>query len=452
MSTPNKSFRRKSVLINLMVWKFLFSYACLAKADELVGFYYEAIQNDKQLQSDRLTLDSTKEIINIGRSKLLPNLSSTNTFSRENTRIHYKQPDLYDEDSSRQLSARLALVQPLLDFPAWFDYSSSKAQTQKGYIDFAAAEQDLILRVIQNYLSFLRSKADFELYRQEQQSYKDFLDLAQKRLKAGIASIIDVHEAEAAYNLAEATTIRASYNHSTALENMNIISGKGFSGSKQISDRYPKALPSPIDVDEWIQTSLSNNLQIRSQRMHTKALDFIAKGAKAQNYPKVEAGIGYQGASNIHSSRLQESNTEQHGASVYVSVIVPIYSGGGINASARKAGADWSQSGEVELLLQRNIRATVINAYNSIKLNIESIAIYDRAITSNGKGLDATIIGYRIGSRNFSDVLISQRQLFQARRERLNSLHEMIFNTTLLKQAAGTLSFADLVYIDQWLE
>ncbi|MGV8209166.1 TolC family protein, partial [Pseudomonas aeruginosa] len=63
---------------------------------------------------------------------------------------------------------------------------------------------------------------------------------------------------------------------------------------------------------------------------------------------------------------------------------------------------------------------------------------------SNQSALEATEIGYQVGTRNIVDVLDAQRQLYSSVRDYNNARYDYILDNLRLKQAAGTLSPADL--------
>ncbi|MNL82928.1 Outer membrane protein TolC precursor [compost metagenome] len=56
-----------------------------------------------------------------------------------------------------------------------------------------------------------------------------------------------------------------------------------------------------------------------------------------------------------------------------------------------------------------------------------------------------------MGSRNFSDVLNAQRQLYIVVREYNNARYDYVINTLKLKQVVGMLSSADLMSLSIYL-
>jgi len=75
-----------------------------------------------------------------------------------------------------------------------------------------------------------------------------------------------------------------------------------------------------------------------------------------------------------------------------------------------------------------------------------------QAIVSSQSALEATQSGYEVGTRNLVEVLLAQRQLYQARRDYATALYDYIINTIQLREVAGMLTPNDVQEIDRWLE
>lgn len=440
------SFVLPSVLFILLVLRISPSYG-----GELMELYYHALTSDAQLRSDHAAYRSSKELVKIGRAVLFPKIDTLSTFSHEKNETFYQSANFAKSSNERKDSHGLSLSQKIIDVPAWYNFKRTSTLSDKGKLDYDVAQLYMIVRVVQSYLSTLKSESQLQLYLEEQAAYAEYLNLAKRRLASGVASIIDVHEAEAAYNLSEATTVSARNNLVISNAQVKVITGEVFNSRQKISDDLPVVLPMPRNSDEWVRISLENNPRLKSKALNTASLYFASRGALFEHLPKVSGHLGYRESNSKNSSRFQNSELDITGAIASLSVSIPIYAGGGTSAVSRRANEDFSQAAELESLMRRELATSVATVFSAVAFDAESIRTYKRAIHSNEKGLRATVAGYKIGARNFSDVLISQRLLFQAKREKLNSVYSYVFNTILLKEASGTLSVADVSYIDSWL-
>jgi len=74
-----------------------------------------------------------------------------------------------------------------------------------------------------------------------------------------------------------------------------------------------------------------------------------------------------------------------------------------------------------------------------------------QAIVSSQSALEATQSGYEVGTRNLVEVLLAQRNLYQARRNYSDALFDYVIDTIKLREVAGMLTPADVQEIDKWL-
>jgi outer membrane protein len=92
------------------------------------------------------------------------------------------------------------------------------------------------------------------------------------------------------------------------------------------------------------------------------------------------------------------------------------------------------------------------NLHRAVNTDVETVQARKQSIISNQSALEATEIGYQVGTRNIVDVLDSQRQLYNSVRTYNDARYDYILNNLRLKQAAGTLSPADLEALGSYLK
>lgn len=92
------------------------------------------------------------------------------------------------------------------------------------------------------------------------------------------------------------------------------------------------------------------------------------------------------------------------------------------------------------------------NLHRAVNTDIEQVQARRQSIISNQSALEATEIGYQVGTRNIVDVLDTQRRLYAAVRNYNDARYDYILDTLRLKQAAGTLSPDDLAELSGYLK
>lgn len=99
-------------------------------------------------------------------------------------------------------------------------------------------------------------------------------------------------------------------------------------------------------------------------------------------------------------------------------------------------------------------RQTVQNARNlhrAVNTDVEQVRARKQSIISSQSAVEATQIGYEVGTRTIVDVLDAQRQLYAAVRNYNNTRYDYILDNLRLQQTAGSLSPDNLLALDQYL-
>ena len=113
--------------------------------------------------------------------------------------IHYTK--LYE--------GNLGLSQSLYRRSNWINSDiSSKVATQAD-VAYNAEQQGLMVRSAQAYFAVLSAQDTLEFAKANREALKRQLDETQQRYEVGMSAITDVHEAKAAFDLAEANVIVA---------------------------------------------------------------------------------------------------------------------------------------------------------------------------------------------------------------------------------------------------
>ena len=130
---------------------------------------------------------------------------------------------------------------------------------------------------------------------------------------------------------------------------------------------------------------------------------------------------------------------------------VPIYSGGAIQSSVRKAQSNFVLASQDLSLTHRGVVRTTRNAYNTVIAAISAIKAFEQSVLSAQKALEATEAGFEVGTRTIVDVLDSTRNLYNAKRNLSSTRYAYIQNVLKLKRAAGTITDEDISAINSGL-
>lgn len=417
------------------------------QAESLFHVYQLAVENDPTLKAAKASLRSQEEVANAARGLLLPQVGAevSSADVKENSLAIAGDLDYNREGWQVQAS------QTLFDLSAWYQFQGSKQLSKQAQLDFTTSQQDLIARTIKAYLQVLRAYENLASSLAEEAAIKQQLDQTQQRFDVGLVPITDVHESQAAYDLAKVSRLTNEGALDVAYEGLSLLTGYQHYNIARVSEDLPIIKPVPADRDSWVQLAKDGNLQLQAALEATQGAQFAYKSAKAKHYPTITASIGksdYDLSGDVSGSAGEFNTTNE---TLAVRLQVPIFTGGTVSANRRKALADYDRAREQMFGLERNVVQKVRAQHIALMTNIQQVAARKQSIVSAQSALEATEAGYNVGTRNIVDVLNVQRNLYSAQRDYANAKYDYLQSRVDLKQASGLLSPADIETINRWL-
>lgn len=446
----------------------LIATANLGYSDTLKQIYELAVQNDAQLKASEATFKANQETENIALAGLLPQINGSagyselnaNSDSAETTAFFSGNPSTFGGASERrtqQESYSVSLSQPLFDLSKWFSFKSGKEVSKQAESQFAADQQDLIVRTVKAYLAVLEATDKLEASRAEERATLRQLEQTQQRFEVGLIAITDVYEARASYDNAMVRRLTNEGNLGSAYEALTILTGQPHKELWLLSKDLPVQLPTPSDRNAWTESALKNNNNLKAAIFAEEAAALNSKAKRSGHLPTVTANASYGnddtdgrnvGSSSPFSlSPASEDETNTWG----ITVNVPIYSGGLTSAQSRQSYQQFMASTENRINLERSVVQNARATFIQLSTDVPNVEARIQSIISARSALEATQAGYEVGTRTIIDVLTTQRNLYNAVSEYASARYDYLLNLLTLKQLAGTLSPEDVYKLDKWL-
>ncbi|MBB3048359.1 outer membrane protein [Litorivivens lipolytica] len=438
----------------------------LGFGESLSQIYELALKNDATLKAAEATYRANLETEKLSRSALLPQIGATSTyrdteFEGESFGITNFQPPQYGKVPSERdtdtLTHSVTLSQPLFDLSAWFSFRAGKATSKQARAQFAADQQDLIIRTAEAYFNALRANENLEAARAEERAAKRQLEQTQQRFDVGLIAITDVHEARAVFDNTVAQRLSFEAQLGTAFEALSVLTNQGHSSLNRLSEEFPVTQPVPADRAEWVEFAIANNHLLTAARYATQSSYQNARSKKAEHLPTLSGSYSYstddtEGTSKT-SNPLASDIVDEHAntETIQVQLSVPLFSGGGVSASRRQAYNQYLAAEQNRIGTQRRVVQQTRSLHLTVGTDVQRIKARKQNIVSAQSALDATKAGYEVGTRNIVDVLQSQRSLYAAIRDYANARFDYVLNMLKLKQQAGNLSPQDIYNLDKWL-
>lgn len=438
----------------------LVSAVNIAAATDLLDVFRQAQQSDPTYQQAKAEYLSAKATLGQARAAFLPNLSLTGSFSRQNSHtvttdgfptFSTSEPTANDTKAKSNVTeGTLTLEQNLFDWAAFKTYAKTALAVKQAASQYAAAEQDLILRTADAYFAVLTAQ-DVLRYTasQKRQLYRN-LEVTRQRYHVGLDAITSVYDAQAKYDATKANYIAKENDLAVKKEALRQITGQLYPALKPMRTIMPLVRPVPANIDSWTATAVEQNATLMAARFGAQSALQNVKVQFAGHLPTLAVQGSYDDTSSANKfSAGGTSDTKS--SSVGLNLTVPIFSGGNVTYQTRQAEYDYQAAVAQMDAAHRQTIASTRQSYLGVLAEISQIRADRQAIKSARSSLASNEAAYKVGTRTILDVLTAQSTLYDAETTYAQDRFQYVINYLTLKQSAGTLNEKDVVQVNSWL-
>ena len=420
-----------------------------AQAADLLETFHAAQANDPVFAAARATQQAGQEKLPQGRSLLMPsiNLNANTTFNNQNARYQGFLSPASGDYNYNSNGYGVTLVQPLFRQQNWQAYSESELQAAQAAIQLKIAEQDLILRTAQAYFDVLIAQDSVGLAEAQKTSISEQLEQAKRNFDVGSATITDTLEAQARFDLTGAQQIAAQNNLEIKRSALQQLINAMPKDLKPLGKEFKLEAPQPADMDKWVETAQSGNLQLAIAQASAEIADKEVARNRGGHYPTVDLVANY---SNNSTGGVMANDTTSR--SVGVQLNMPLFQGGAVNSKWREAEANRERARQELENVRRNVAQLTRQAYLGVVSGIAQVQALQQALASSVSVLDASKLGHEVGVRTNLDVLNAQQQLYSTRRDLYQAQYNYLVSELQLKAAVGSLGEDNLSKVNQALQ
>lgn len=442
----------------------------MASATSLLEVYQQALQSDPLIHEAEARRLATSEAVPLARASLLPQIRASGSASRgTNTGVRSFQQQLPSGDiefitvetisDSASIGWNAELRQTIFRWDQFVGLKQAGKRVAKAEVDFEAAQQDLIVRVVNRYFAVLGAEDRLTSIHADRLAIARQLEQARQRFDVGLIAITAVQESQAAYDQAVAAEIQTKRELATAREFLREITGEYTKTLAAPGDEFPLLSPNPADEGSWIDLALDQNLSLVSSRFDEEIARSEISFRRTGHYPTLElvASINSSNTdiSNVKFGGILSRNpnfpTDSTQESISLQFTLPLFLGGTTSSRIREAVYLHRATREQLHRIARETERQTRDAYLGVLSEISRVNALAQAVASSRTALEATQAGFEVGTRTIVDVLNSQRSLYIAVTNYYESRYTYISNLLALKLAAGTLQVQDLEQIDRFL-
>lgn len=415
-----------------------------ANAFDLFQAYDYALANDPSFQSAIKEYEGGLANETIGRAALYPKLNAS-YYAAQNNATQWGRA--YSGGPNQALSWQypsnyygLFLNQPLFSLEAVARMKQGSAQADAARNRFINSSQQLLIRVLQAYVNVLFAQDQLNYIEAERDSYKQQALTNEKLQAKGFATITDVLEAKAAYQLSEAKVIEASNGlllMRKELENITKANDVDLKKLATLNNRFRLFRLNPTTYEDWKQKALEANPELAAVGNQVEAARQEYKKNHALHFPVVSivGGLTSQQSNSVVS--IQNTTNQSY---IGVQVNVPIFQGGEIVGRSNQTFAGYEKAVSERDVSLNKITTEVKKQFDMVVTSSQKIEALTKAVESSEHLVKATKASVKGGEKTNLDALVADRSLFVARRDLAQAKYMYLISYLQLQQLGGSLT------------
>ena len=428
------------------------------QAQSLVELLNAARSYDAPWQSTKAQLDASVARADQARAGLLPSAALSGSVSRAHNELSASTLPSRATSGMTTQSVGINASQPLYR-PA------NRIALQQGLhgVDLAraqldAATQDLLVRVSQGYFDVLAAQDTLTFVQAQKAAVSEQLAAAKRNFEVGTSTVTDSREAQARFDLVRAQEIAAENDLRVKNLALDQLVGKDATQPLPLATPLPP-LPllalEPDNVAAWVQQAQDATTQplLRQAAIALAVAELETQKAQTGHLPTVDLQAGYNVQRSPNGTMtLPGVNSRVNNASIGVALNLPLFAGFAVQNRVKetlalqdKVRADFD---DLRRTLAQNTRA----AFYGVQSGQGQVKALEAAELSSQSALEANQLGYQVGVRINIDVLNAQSQLYQTKRDLAQARYNLLLGKLKLRQAAGTLTEADVQAINALLQ
>ena len=375
-----------------------------------------------------------------GFSGLLPSITFDTTWAKTD------QPDATYAAGVTKHNYSFNLKQPVFDVARYATWRKSIAISNLAEVNYLKAQQKLIYDVISAYYLVNYQRSVLEANIKNRNAFNIQLRQARKALTVGEGTKIDVIEAQANYDKANADEL-ASQN---ALHDAS-IAFRQLSGidALEIPSLGMTCVPDTENLNEaqLIKIGQKSNLDIQAALHSLKGSEADLIATNSQHLPV----ITFQASYGKNWSRAENGNiydeifgttSKTDNSVIALNVSIPIFSGGGQISQSLEAAHRREQSKNLLADAQRKMEQDVMQFFSGVANGLSQIRAYQQSVHSSKARLSSTSYGRQMGQRTLIDEFSAEKEYYQAIQSLAQAKYNYIISLAKLKSATGELDYS----------
>ena len=382
-----------------------------------------------------------EEQVQQAEAGFLPSINMTGGYGYEYTNSPGTRRNGDDSKDLNRGEFGVSLKQSLFSgFQTSSDISrTSYAASAEQWRLFSTAE-DVALDVTKVYTNLLKSQRILELSKRNLSTHKTIFGQIQERTNSGLGSIADLSQITGRLARAQSNVISAKNNYLDSEAQFIRVTDQQ---ADSLVIPIPDVALLPIDRQAGLRDALINHPVVKSSNNDIISARYQHDAAKSNYYPKVtfEVDANFNNDLDGEDGHNGISGVGGHNNDVVAMVRFSynLYSGGKDKALAKAPAYKITEANEINRSVHRQITEGFTLAWNAHELlNLQMRYIKEHVIASKDSQA-AYEQQFKLGQRSLLDLLDTENELFEARKEYVDAEFNEIVTQYRLLNATGQL-------------
>jgi outer membrane protein len=423
------------------------AFAGSAQAQNLMSLFETARSYDATYKAAQAQYNANLSKGDQAKGLLLPTVGLSASANKTDVEVIASAQTIKAQSKSATVSASQPLYRP----GNLASYEQGMRQLELAGVQLKAAEQDLMVRLSQAYFDVLIARESLDFVKAQKVAVAEQLAAAKRNFEVGTSTITDTREAQARYDLVLAQEIAADNDLRIKRLALNQLVGLNNIEPKSLSSTAKLSGPDIQSLDQWVQQSSELNPSVIQSRAALEIAKLETSKAEAGHKPTLDLVAGYNPTRYKNGKGINSSQIDANTSSVTLAFNMPLFAGFATQNRIKETVALEEKARSDLDAAERNVAQATRSAFYGLQSGIGQVNALQAAEASSQSALDANKLGYQVGVRINIDVLNSQSQLFQTKRDLAKARYDVLLGQLKLRQAAGSLTEADLAAINALL-
>ncbi|HEX4535152.1 MAG TPA: TolC family outer membrane protein [Rhizomicrobium sp.] len=419
----------------------------LAETFTLAEALAMAYETNPQLLAQRADLRATDETIAQANAGWRPSINASGSYGYQCDSIHIAADPTNPfaqsvpggchsgTSSSTPLSGQLVVQQPIFRGGQTFaEVGRAKALDRAGRAQLLQTEEQVLLDTVTAYMDVVRDAAIMQLRQNSVNALQKQLDATNEEFKVGEVTKTDVAQALARLSVAQSDlTVARGQLMSSRAEFEQVV------GRPAATLERSPALPAlPTSLDTALQIGEVRSPVLAAAKANEKAAQYGVDDAAGALMPQLSVAGEYQYSKDAVS--IGSILPTQRTLAVIGQLQVPIYQGGGDEATVRRAKQLHSETQIQIAQADRQVRQSVTSSWQNFTAAKSSISTNQTAVSANQTAYDGAVIEQQAGSRTILDVLNAEQELINSQVSVVISQHDTMVTAYQVLATTGQLT------------